>query len=97
MVMMRCHGCGRDFRARRSDTRFCSSACRQRAYRDRQAIAKLVRLADEIEQHLSEIDIAELRNFAERFLAIIQAQQTKGRIVTRGKITKKRTNPREPA
>lgn len=30
-----CAACDRQFDARRSDSRYCSSACRQRAYRDR--------------------------------------------------------------
>jgi len=30
-----CTGCGREFAPSRSDARWCSSACRQRAYRQR--------------------------------------------------------------
>jgi hypothetical protein len=32
---MSCHGCGRPLPAGRADRRFCSAACRQRAYRSR--------------------------------------------------------------
>ena len=31
----RCAECGHDFRPARTDSRFCSNACRQRAYRQR--------------------------------------------------------------
>jgi len=34
-----CNECGRDFLAPRSDSKFCSSACKQRAYRDRKSDA----------------------------------------------------------
>jgi NADH pyrophosphatase NudC (nudix superfamily) len=32
-----CGGCGGAFYSRREDTKFCSNACRQRAYRERRA------------------------------------------------------------
>lgn len=34
---LECDGCGQTFSAIRSDARYCSSACRQRAYRQRRA------------------------------------------------------------
>jgi hypothetical protein len=34
-----CGICGRSIRWMRTDAKFCSSACRQRAYRERKAVA----------------------------------------------------------
>jgi hypothetical protein len=39
-VTATCAVCGRDTRWMRSDTRYCSGACRQRAYRQRKAVAR---------------------------------------------------------
>jgi hypothetical protein len=49
-----CATCGREFVPTRCDARHCSSACKQRAYRDRQRVVELAELvwrlrsADEI-------------------------------------------------
>ncbi len=40
---MTCASCGRRFRPKRSDSRYCAAACRQRAYRARSREDELVR------------------------------------------------------
>jgi hypothetical protein len=42
---MACAGCGRPLGGGRADRRFCSSGCRQRAYRERRAPGRLAATA----------------------------------------------------
>ena len=60
MTERRCAACGELFGHTRSDAAYCSSACRQRAYRQRSIgrprpvdtlIAELARITDELERH----------------------------------------------
>ena len=60
MTERRCRTCGELFGHTRSDAAYCSSACRQRAYRQRSTgrprpvdalIAELARIVDELERH----------------------------------------------
>ena len=74
--MTTCKVCGRVLTARRSDARYCSPACRQKAYRDRHVWVRWVRLTEQMVGRYPD-EAGELRQLAERFLAIIQAQQTK--------------------
>ena len=69
--------CGRRLTAKRSDVRYCSPACRQKAYRDRHVWVRWVRLTEQmVGRYPDEAGADELRKLAERFLAIIQARQT---------------------
>ena len=65
---MTCETCGREFTARRNDARYCSPACRQKAYRDRHApvLATRFRLISSMMEHLSEADADELQRLVER-------------------------------
>jgi hypothetical protein len=76
-MMRTCGVCGRRLTAKRSDARYCSPACRQKAYRDRHVWVRWIRLTEQmVGQYADEASADELRKLAERFLAIIQAQQT---------------------
>ena len=69
--------CGRGLIAKRSDARYCSLACRQKAYRDRHVWVRWARLTEQmVGRYPDEAGADELRKLAERFLAIIQAPQT---------------------
>jgi hypothetical protein len=71
-----CRVCDRRLTAKRSDARYCSTACRQKAYRDRHVWVRWVRLTEQmVGRYPDEAGADELRKLAERFLAIIQAQQ----------------------
>ena len=73
-----CRVCGQRLTAKRSDARYCSSACRQKAYRNRHVWVRWVRLTEQmVGRYPDEAGDDELRRWAERFLAILQAQQVK--------------------
>jgi hypothetical protein len=75
-MMRTCGVCGRGLTAKRSDARYCSPACRQKAYRDRHVWVRWVRLTEQmVGRYPDEAGADELRKLAERFLAIIQAQR----------------------
>jgi hypothetical protein len=40
-ALIPCAGCGNSFKPARTDARYCSAACRQRAYRERQSVCEL--------------------------------------------------------
>ena len=63
-----CETCGREFTPRRNDARYCSAACRQKAYRHRNApvLAKWFRLTDEMGQYLSAAEFRELQKLVAR-------------------------------
>ena len=63
-----CETCGREFTARRNDARYCSPACRQKAYRHRNApvLAKWFRLTDEMGRYLSSAEFRELQKLVAR-------------------------------
>jgi hypothetical protein len=77
-AMATCRVCAQGFTAKRSDARYCSPACRQKAYRDRHVWVRWVRLTEQmVGRYPDEAGAEELRELAGRFLAIVQAQQTK--------------------
>jgi len=63
-----CETCGREFTARRNDARYCSPACRQNAYRHRNApvLHKWFRLTDEMGPYLSAAEFRELQKLVAR-------------------------------
>ena len=67
MTERRCAACGEPFGHTRSDAAYCSSACRQRAYRQRSTgrprpvdtlVAELGGIADELERYSMHNDLA---------------------------------------
>ena len=89
--MTTCRVCGQGFTAKRSDARYCSPACRQKAYRDRHVWVRWVRLTEQmVGRYPDEAGADEVRKLAERFVAIIQAQQTQENDQDKGKLTRKR-------
>jgi hypothetical protein len=78
---MTCETCGREFTARRNDARYCSRACRQKAYRDRHApvLARRFRLTDELGQYLSAAEFRELQKLVARIQTKIDNNTTQSR------------------
>ena len=80
-MMGTCETCGREFTARRNDAHNCSPACRQKAYRNRNApvLAKWFRITDEMGQYLSAAEFRELQKLVARIQTKIDNNTTQSR------------------